>query len=368
MVLPSVTLPRRPRPVAFVVSLVLAGLLLASIALSLRHGPIEDDLATRATDGVRRTGAAHARVTVEGRDAVVHGAFASAAAAEAARRSAAVAGTTSARLGTDVVIATKPARPVVVAVDGSGLTVTATVPDSESRLELLGAAAATGSGSLTGHVSVDPEVAPPAALALGKLVDALSGGAGTRSVTVAGSSVVVRGTVPDPAARAGVGARVLAAVRTSVPGATVDNELLVGGAADGRGTAASGTEAPPPGQAAERVLQAAVDGRTMTFPTNSAALSAADRGVLDAVAAALRPGTLTVLVTGHTDGTGPLVLNQALSLDRARAAVAYLVDRGVPAGRLRATGFGPDDPVAGNDTPWGRAANRRVEIILLDGP
>jgi outer membrane protein OmpA-like peptidoglycan-associated protein len=148
----------------------------------------------------------------------------------------------------------------------------------------------------------------------------------------------------------------------------VDNELQVGTAADGRETAAAGTDAPPPGQAAERALRAAVDGRTVTFPTNSAALSAADRGVLDAVAAALRPGTLTVLVTGHTDGTGPGVFNRALSLDRARAAVAYLVDRGVPAGRLRAAGFGPDDPVAGNDTPRGRAANRRVEIIPLYRP
>ncbi|MCM3884499.1 OmpA family protein, partial [Frankia sp. R82] len=131
----------RPRPVAFAVSLLLAWLLLALIAFALRRGPIQDDLATRASAAVRAVGGVHAQVHIEGREAVVTGRFPSAAAAEQARASAAVSGTTSARLGDDVVIVTEPARPLVLAVSGGVLSVTATVADRDSRDALLAAVA-----------------------------------------------------------------------------------------------------------------------------------------------------------------------------------------------------------------------------------
>ncbi|MDX1734296.1 MAG: OmpA family protein [Halioglobus sp.] len=74
---------------------------------------------------------------------------------------------------------------------------------------------------------------------------------------------------------------------------------------------------------------------------------------------------LQVEVEGHTDSTGPESYNMSLSQRRAQAVVDYLVNQhGIAAGRLQAQGYGESRPVAGNDTPEGRAQNRRVMASL----
>jgi len=75
------------------------------------------------------------------------------------------------------------------------------------------------------------------------------------------------------------------------------------------------------------------------------------------------PG-VDVYVCGHTDSTGGDDLNLALSLDRARVVSDYLVARGVPKERLKVQGFGKEYPNDSNETPAGRANNRRTELIL----
>ncbi len=65
----------------------------------------------------------------------------------------------------------------------------------------------------------------------------------------------------------------------------------------------------------------------------------------------------------HTDNSGNLAANQTLSEKRALAVCAALVKMGVDCKRLLAVGFGATKPVAGNDTPEGRGANQRVNII-----
>ena len=57
-------------------------------------------------------------------------------------------------------------------------------------------------------------------------------------------------------------------------------------------------------------------------------------------------------------------MNVPLSKNRARSVADYLVSQGVPAGSVTAEGAGSSRPVAGNDTPDGRAQNRRTEIIV----
>jgi outer membrane protein OmpA-like peptidoglycan-associated protein len=71
-----------------------------------------------------------------------------------------------------------------------------------------------------------------------------------------------------------------------------------------------------------------------------------------------------IIVEGHTDSQGAASYNQDLSQRRAEAVRDYLVSHGIAADRVTAQGFGPTRPSADNDSPEGRANNRRVEIVV----
>jgi outer membrane protein OmpA-like peptidoglycan-associated protein len=66
----------------------------------------------------------------------------------------------------------------------------------------------------------------------------------------------------------------------------------------------------------------------------------------------------------YTDAIGPAAANRQFSAARAAALLAALQREGVPAARLEGRGAGEDEPVAGQDTPAGRRANRRIEITI----
>ncbi|KZE31809.1 OmpA family protein [Crenobacter luteus] len=103
----------------------------------------------------------------------------------------------------------------------------------------------------------------------------------------------------------------------------------------------------------------------ITFALNSAELRPDVRKTLDDVGRVLAQYTDTsITVAGHTDSTGTLQLNQALSERRAASVGNYLQGQGVAAARIRTVGFGPNQPVASNTTAEGRAKNRRVEINI----
>lgn len=104
----------------------------------------------------------------------------------------------------------------------------------------------------------------------------------------------------------------------------------------------------------------------VTFATDSAAVRPEFRAPLMRVAETLAeyPSSF-VDVVGHTDSTGTPAYNQGLSERRADAVAEILVANGVAEARLASYGRGQSDPVASNDTPEGRAANRRVEILIV---
>jgi len=101
------------------------------------------------------------------------------------------------------------------------------------------------------------------------------------------------------------------------------------------------------------------------FAVDSAAIQPGFRDTLAKVADVLNrhPGT-EVTVIGHTDSTGAENYNQTLSERRAAAVRDDLVAMGVSGGRLTTVGRGESEPRASNDTSVGRAANRRVELVL----
>jgi outer membrane protein OmpA-like peptidoglycan-associated protein len=70
-------------------------------------------------------------------------------------------------------------------------------------------------------------------------------------------------------------------------------------------------------------------------------------------------------ISGHTDSTGSAAVNRTLSRARADNVAKFLVEVGdIPASRIIATGYGEERPVANNETAAGRAANRRVEVLI----
>jgi chemotaxis protein MotB len=78
-----------------------------------------------------------------------------------------------------------------------------------------------------------------------------------------------------------------------------------------------------------------------------------------------------VRIEGHTDSVdidpaGPWQDNWQLSSERARAVLRYLTDFGVDERRFQVAGFADTVPVSSNDTPEGRAYNRRVDIVIID--
>jgi outer membrane protein OmpA-like peptidoglycan-associated protein len=101
------------------------------------------------------------------------------------------------------------------------------------------------------------------------------------------------------------------------------------------------------------------------FKTAKADLLPAAMVKLDQVAETLKGQERKILIVGHTDNQGgPGQYNQTLSEKRAAAVRDYLVSKGIPADLIRSEGRGPSQPVAENTSIEGRAANRRVEIIV----
>jgi outer membrane protein OmpA-like peptidoglycan-associated protein len=101
------------------------------------------------------------------------------------------------------------------------------------------------------------------------------------------------------------------------------------------------------------------------FASGKSELLPIARSKLDDVAKALQEqGFKSILVEGHTDSRGSAKKNEELSFDRADAVRAYLVSRGIPSDKIRATGLGSSRPIATNTTAEGRANNRRVEMVV----
>jgi OOP family OmpA-OmpF porin len=103
--------------------------------------------------------------------------------------------------------------------------------------------------------------------------------------------------------------------------------------------------------------------RGVTFDFDSANLTPASLMLLDSVADILvkRPA-FNIEVRGHTDSRGADAYNLKLSQQRAESVRNYLIEKGTPADRLTAVGFGEAEPIADNDTEEGRGLNRRVSL------
>ena len=103
----------------------------------------------------------------------------------------------------------------------------------------------------------------------------------------------------------------------------------------------------------------------ITFAFNSADVRYQFEPVIRNLAQTLdrHPG-LVIDIVGHADAIGSDYYNQRLSERRAHSVGAALMDFGVDYDRIETSGRGEWEPIASNDSEWGRARNRRVEIHL----
>lgn len=99
-------------------------------------------------------------------------------------------------------------------------------------------------------------------------------------------------------------------------------------------------------------------GKEVIKPTSFASLNILSQTLKDAP-------QWTLKLSGHTDNTGSAAFNLNLSKKRAEAVKNYLVAQGIDPKRITTEGLGSTKPIASNDTPQGREANRRVEFLVI---
>lgn len=132
---------------------------------------------------------------------------------------------------------------------------------------------------------------------------------------------------------------------------------------------AAGAAAPEVPATAEAVkvcqqgVDAVIKGKTINFASGGANISAELLTLIELVASGLKDcqGT-SIEIAGHTDLTGGDAANMALSQSRADFVAKALVERGIPANRLVAKGYGESKPLEAAMTSAANAKNRRIEF------
>jgi outer membrane protein OmpA-like peptidoglycan-associated protein len=108
-----------------------------------------------------------------------------------------------------------------------------------------------------------------------------------------------------------------------------------------------------------------LSGSVLFASAKSELLPAAQLKLNDVANALIKEDPLSkIVVEGHTDSQGGVPYNQELSQKRAQSVRDYLVSRGIASDRIVSQGFGPSRAIADNNSPEGRANNRRVEIVV----
>jgi OmpA-OmpF porin, OOP family len=112
-------------------------------------------------------------------------------------------------------------------------------------------------------------------------------------------------------------------------------------------------------------LRVAAGTGPILFRAGSAELDEAGLAVLDSIAISAKScAELRIEIAGHASAEGGEERNQRLSMERARAVLAYLIKAGIEEGRLRAVGYGAARPAAPNDSGVNMARNRRIELVV----
>jgi peptidoglycan-binding protein ArfA len=254
--------------------------------------------------------------------------------------------------------------PLSIQRTGKGFTLSGELPDVSTRDGLLSSLKlAFGPDiSLTDNLNVKAGVNAPDFAALGSILGAAMD-IPDFNIDLKGDTVTLKGAAPSEQAKA----EVEDAVKAAWPKINVINELTATASA-----ASTPAPAPAPAPASASgpcaTLQADITSLLKTpinFQTDGFSLTPASRQQLTQIADKLKAcPDPKVAVVGHTDNSGTDAINIPLSNKRAKTVAAYLVSQGIVGDRVTSKGVGSAEPVAPNDTPAGKAQNRRVAITV----
>ena len=200
-------------------------------------------------------------------------------------------------------------------------------------------------------------------------------------VSLISASLAVAGCASNEYSNTGKGAAigaVVGAVAGKATGNHKDKRLVIGAAVGALAGAAVGSYMDKQEKALNQELSGSGvkvvrDGdklrldipAQLTFEINRSDIRSSLYPVFNDIAKVLRDYEKTMLViTGHTDDTGPMALNMQLSQGRADSVKQYLIAQQVNPIRLETRGVGPNYPAVPNTNEANRAANRRVEIHI----
>jgi outer membrane protein OmpA-like peptidoglycan-associated protein len=106
---------------------------------------------------------------------------------------------------------------------------------------------------------------------------------------------------------------------------------------------------------------------TFYFNANQSGISLTDQEkakIADIITYLEKVTDASVIVTGYTDNSGSREKNLKLGQDRAEFIKSYLVKNGVSESKITTASKGPDGAVADNETPEGKAKNRRTIVLI----
>lgn len=242
-------------------------------------------------------------------------------------------------------LALAPASAQPIATTPNQVVVAGTVPDEATRNAILAKVREVyGVERVVDQLGVGPVVAPPNWSGyVQKLVSPQLKQVSRGQLNINGNNIELKGEVANESQRQQLAADMATSLN---PTYAVRNALRVAAQE-------------------QTVVDATLANRIIEFEPGSSVLRPVGRNILDEMAATLlKLGNRPVEVIGHTDSQGARDTNVVLSLARADAVRSYLANKGIAPSLISTSGSGPDRPVASNDTPEGRARNRRIEFRL----
>ncbi len=253
--------------------------------------------------------------------------------------------------------------PLSILRNGNGFTLSGELPSLDAKNGLLDSLklAFGPSINLTDNLNVKAGVNAPDFAALGSIFGSAVD-IPDFNFDLNGDTLTLKGVAPSE----DVKAKVEAAANAAWPKMKIVNDITVSAAP--ASTAPQAPAPPPPPSGACGTLQADITALLKTpinFQTDGFSLTPASQQQLTQIADKLKAcPDPSVSVVGHTDDTGNDAINIPLSNNRAKGVADYLVSQGVAGNRVTSKGVGSSQPVAPNDTPAGKAQNRRVDITV----